>query len=231
MTGRYNSSDEIRRQEDARVQALIERDRKDREAEAARAKAEAEVAGGMMANVQDTVVSPTPEWLAKGNVQTFYPKQPDGTVREIKTVRRNSSSVVVKMFMRGDLDDEQLQACLWYQRVHDIAGMDGRAAASGWSMTGGIQRSPGESGFGYVPSSEYIAEARDLYRGARNSITDFYLRFFEAVVVGNVPIRRATRFARCRNEKAPRRFRDCVQQVIQFCASRDVVFPKAEVES
>jgi len=35
-------------------------------------------------------------------------------------------------------------------------------------------------------------------------------------VIGDVAMNRAAKFARCRNEKAPRRFRDCCEQLVQF---------------
>ena len=209
-----------------RVSAIIERDRIDRIREQDRAAAEIEVAEGVFVNLSDSVTEPTPEWISKGDVRTFVPKQPDNTARVITTVRRDHSSVVKRMLIAGRLGEEHFHAAVWYQRMHDIAGMNGRASASQWSTVGVVSRSPSDAGFGYVPSSQMIAEARDLYRGARAVVPAGYVRFFEAVAVSNIPIRRATRFARCRNELAATRFRDCAELVWQFCDSCGLDFGK-----
>src|SRR3546814_13976993 len=74
----------------------------------------------------DLVEEPTPEWLEKGDVRRFTPKQPDGTVRVIRTVRRDYGSVITRMYANGILDDDEFQACAWYRRMHEIAGMRGK---------------------------------------------------------------------------------------------------------
>ena len=58
-----------------RVSAIIERDRIDRIREQDRAAAEIEVAEGVFVNLSDSVTEPTPEWISKGDVRTFVPKQ------------------------------------------------------------------------------------------------------------------------------------------------------------
>lgn len=205
------------REEDERrrVQEILRRDREYEEREAARRRAIIEVDGKHLANLADTVVEPTPEWLAKGDVRPFSPKQPDGTVRVIRTVRRVSAPRVVKMHEAGKISDEHLSACLWYRYNYEAASLDGRYKSSHISLTGNVG---GGGGAGQSPMAlhEFEAIARNNYRAAKDSITDFYVRFFEAIVIGDVAMNRAAKFARCRNEKAPRRFRDCCEQLVQF---------------
>jgi hypothetical protein len=172
-----------------------------------------EVAKGVFVNLTDTVIDPTPEWLAKGEVGSFTPKQPDDTVRVIKTVRRVSSPVVARMHAAGRLSDAQYAACRWYAERHASAALDGRYKLSNISFTSGTS---GGGGDGQAPMARFLheAQARLEFRAARENIPAFYVKFFEAIVLHDVPIRRAVRFARCRTEKGPFRFRECCQSLV-----------------
>lgn len=216
FAGKIEVIEKFQREEAARVKAMIDRDRADRIRDADRKRAEIELANGSFVNIADSVVEPTPEWLAKGDVATYRPKQPDGTVREVKTVRRETVARVLKMYRMGRVTDEQLAACLWYRSQYDQAGLHGRVKSSHISLTGNT--GGGGGGMGQAPMAlhHHEAEARKMYRAAKESLTAFYVRFFEAVVINDVPLSRASRFARCRAEKAPLRFRQCCEEVIDF---------------
>lgn len=208
----------------ARVAEIIAHDRLERETERRRGLAEVQARNGDFTNFAETVMPPTAEWLERAavldedgtklsGVRTFTPKQPDGTVRVIKTVRRLENSTITRLHQRGDLSDEQLWSCRWYRQVHERAGIEGRYKTSHLSLAGNVG---GSGGGAQHPVAQHYgeAEARKFYREARSALTSFYLRFFEAVVIGDVPVRRAARFARCRESRALLRFRDAIGDLI-----------------
>jgi hypothetical protein len=200
-----------------RVEALIKRDQIDRSKERDRRLAEMEVAKGVFVNLTDTVLEPTPEWLAKGEVGTFTPKQPDDTVRVIKTVRRVSNPVVARMHAAGRLSDAQYAACRWYRARHEAAGLEGRYKSSNLSLAGNVGGGTGGGGQAPMALHEFEAEARIQFRAARAKLTAFTLRFFEAVVLGDVPVSRSWRMSRAPKHKAETRFRDEAQRLANFC--------------
>lgn len=211
-----------------RVKAILERDRADAARERMRQEAVIELAKGVFVNLSDTVLEPTPEWLGQGETKRYTPRQPDGTVREIATVRRVETPVVVRLHQSGKVTDEQAVACLWYQRIAAVAGMDGRCAASQWNATSTIRRGAVESGFGYVPAAVAVAEARDLFRKARAAMPANRLRFFDAVVLDDLPLMRACRFAQCDNSRASHRFRKVANALVVFCQREKVTMPDGE---
>lgn len=213
-----------------RVQAIIDRDAGDAAREDMRKAAEVEVKEGSFVHLDDTVVAPTREWSEKGDVERYTPKAPDGTVRSVTTVRRVITPIVVRMHRAGKMSDEHALACLWYRQTYELAGIEGHSASSQWNPNSTIRRGAVEAGFGYVPTSEAVAEARDAFRAARAALPAFYMRFFEAIVLNDVPLRRASRFAKCRDDRAPRRFRDVADVLFDHCAKAKVSMPQLEDE-
>lgn len=209
--------------EAARVKAMLKRDRADASKERDRKAAELQVRDGVFVNLADTVIEPTPEWLRQGDVVAFTPKQPDGTVRKVSTVRRVVTPLIIRMWNAGKITDEQCAAALWYRATYEVAALEGRYSTSQWSATGSVQRSAKIIGFvGHVAMHQTEAEARDAFRTARNALPAFYLRFFEAVVLHDVPLRRAGRFARCPERKINHRFRMVIQQLADHCEQSGV---------
>jgi hypothetical protein len=198
-----------------RVSAIIERDRGDAAREAMRKEAMMEVGRGSFVNLGDTVVEPTPEWLGRHETRPYTPKAPDGTVREISTVRRVTSPVVRRLWSKGRLRDEQLAACERYRDSHEQAGLEGRWKTSHLSLVG---NTGGGGGSGQAPMAlhAYEAVAREEFRAARGWMRPFYLHFFDAVVLDDTPISRAWRFARCPKHKAEALFRDAAQELADF---------------
>lgn len=199
--------------ESLRVQNLIKRDRDDMAREALRRSAEAQVAAGEFANLADTVIEPTPEWINHGDVVSFIPKQPAGTVRVVRSVRRVLTPVVRKMHRNLQISDNQLSACLWYREKFEIAGLTGRWSTSRYSsMVVG-----GGAGAWPVPMHAAEVQARKEFRDARAALTAFYLRFFEAITLFDEPISKAWRLARSPRAKAEQRFRDAAQELVDYC--------------
>lgn len=221
MADEYKSLDAMRRAEAQRVQALIDRDRRDRIREADRKRAEIELANGSFVNITDSVIEPTPEWLAKGDVSTYRPKQPDGTVREVKTVRRKASSVLVSMHFEGRINENHFVACMWYRSVYEQAGVDGRYKSSHISLTG---NTGGGGGQGQHPMAQHHreAEAREFYRLARLEINPRFLPVFEFVVVEGLSLRAASAKARRDNSRLLSNFTIAAQRIFNFCEGRGI---------
>ena len=208
-----------------RVAAIIARDQRDRAREQDRKLAEIEVRGGVFVNLASTVIEPTPEWLIKGEVRSFTPKQPDDTVRVIKSVRRVLTPIVGRMWKAGKLSDEHLKSCLWYRQMHEKAGMEGRYSGSRYGdacalNVAKLTRFSGASG--HIPMTIDEAYARQMSRLARTAINPSVLRFFDAIVLEDVPLRRAARFVRCRAGGAKEKFRKAVMDLTFFCENEKV---------
>lgn len=215
----------LKQEEEDRVAALIKRDKKDRSRERDRKAADMEVAEGRFVNLSDTVVEPTPEWLEKGDTATFVPKQPKGTTKVIRSVRRVVTPMVIRMLQAGRITGEQAAACTWYRTQWERAGLSGRVKTAHISLTG---NTGGGGGMGQAPMAQHEreVEARMAYRAARESLTPFYVKFFESVVIHDIPVSRAARFARCRNDRAPKRFRDTAQELLEHCERVRVIVPE-----
>ena len=204
---------QAKRSEAERISRLIKDDGNYRSAEQDRKRAEVEVRSGVFVNLADTVIPPTPEWLAKGETRSFTPKQPDDTVRVIKTVRRVINPIVRRMYEAGKLSDDHYAACMIYRDDWEAAGVEGRFKTSNFSLAGNVG---GGGGMAQHPMAqhEFEVEARRLFREARAAITPFYLRFLDKVVLDDVPLSRAWRFAKCPRDKAESRFRLVVSELL-----------------
>ena len=201
----------------ARVQAVLAEDRAYRSAEQDRKRARIEVGNGSFANLVDTVMPPTPEWLAKGEVKPFTPQlHGEGgrtfTVKTVRTVRRVLIPMVRKMHLAGKLGDEHYAACIIYRTDCEAAGVEGRFKTSNFSLAGNVG---GGGGNAQHPMAQHAfeAEAREAFRAAQSAITPFYLLFLDKVVLDDVPLSRAWRFARCPRDKAESRFRAVVAEL------------------
>lgn len=205
-------SNDAARVERERVAALVRQDQRDRAKDQSQRLADVEVSEGIYVNLSDTVIEPTPEWLDKADTVPFRPKQPKDTVREIVTVRRVSKPIVLRLCNAGKITDEQARACLRYQGDYEVASLDGRWSTTRFNPSG--VSGGGAGAGGHMAMTEWEAEARERFRAARAAVTPFYLRFLDAVVIDEVPLRRASRFARCRSERTIHRFRQVAQELV-----------------
>jgi hypothetical protein len=211
-TGRFR---EMAREERDRVRGIIQRDKDYHSAEIIRAAAEIEFTEGKPIAIVDAVLPPTPEWIAKGDVGHFTPRLEDGTVKTVKGYRRQITPIVARMHAAGKLTDAQFQACTWYAALHAIAGLEGRVKTSNFSLAGNVG---GGGGMGQAPMAlhEFEAQARHLFRAARKAMTDFYLVYFDKIVLDGIPVSRSWRFSRAPKHKAESRFRSIAQELAEF---------------
>lgn len=212
----------VERAEHQRVASLIEREQQYRTREHDRQLAEYEVRDGVYVNFSDSVVEPTEEWLQQGPIRKFTPRQPKGTVRTITTVRRVLTPIFVRMWNAGKLTDEQSSACLWYRSIHERAGLIGRYTGSqmGMPRIGAVSKSPVIAGA--IPVTQQEAEARAHYRAVLQGIKPQFVKFFEKVVIDDVALRRATRFARCDNSRAFPIFRAIADTIVRYCEVAEI---------
>lgn len=202
---------------------MLVRDRVEREREVARREAELQVASGSFANLADTVIEPTAEWMAKSDTVPFTPKQPDGTVRVVRSVRRVVTPIVIRMWRAGRVTDDQARACIWYRECFDVSGLVGSYSRSRTGENTTIHGSRKEGGFaGHIPLSGFEAEARRNYRAAKAALPERYVPFFEKVVLDDAPLRVAGRLARCRNDRVTQIFRQVSETLVSFCEAMGV---------
>lgn len=192
-----------------REQELIARDKAWHAEEIMRAAAEIRVREGVTAMVVDTVVPPTPEWMQQGDTETYIPRQPDGTVAQVKTVRRVRTPITMRLLHRGKIDNEQYQACHWYAECYERAGFHGPIPSvnMGQEVFGG--------GADRVLFTEAQQQAQRDLRQAKAVIPKHMVRFFEAVVIGNVPVTRASRFIRMKPHNALKQFRIIADKLVE----------------
>ena len=193
-----------------RIADVIARDKADRIADRDRLMAELEVRRGVFVNLDDTVMPPTPEWLAKGEVKPFTPRLiGEGgrtqTVKTVRTVRRVIISTVVRMALAGKITDNQFAACRWYRDVHDQAGIEGRYKTSHLSLAGNVGGSGGNAQHP-MAQHEREASARQSFRRARGAINPRFVEVFEGVVIHDLSLRAASIKAKRDNARLLPRF-------------------------
>lgn len=200
------------RSEKRRVRALLERDRADRNREAYRSVAEQQVANGEFANIADTVMEPTPEWLAQGETRTYVPKQPDGTVRTIRTVRRVELPVLIRLCGKGKIDFEQLMACKRYRDAYERGGLAGRARIARYGLQGQLPTGSGGKP-SPIPVLDHELDAREEFRAARRAIQARFRPFFESIVLEESSPR-AVRRGVCQNGRETALFAALAQRLV-----------------
>lgn len=213
------------RSEASRVRELLARDKAYQAREAYRTQAEMEIAEGRFVNLSDTVVEPTEEWLEKGETRTFVPKQPDGTTRVIRTVRRVVIPIVTRLHSRSLITDDQYASCLWYRAIYDRAWMVGRLSSNIFNnaatLSGGRDKRLGGAA-GHSPITEEELYNRELLRAARTALPERKIPFFDAIVIEDQSLRKASRIIRCRNGDAPAIFSEVAECLARHCSERRV---------
>lgn len=182
--------------ERSRVTKLLRSDRLYAADEAARQAAEMEIRTGVYVSVNEAVVPPTPEWLAKHDTAPVT-VQADGEghhARSVKTVRRVVTSHPKRAYDAGKINERQLKACAWYREQYDEAGLEGRMPSS--QVVDRIRSGLTST----MPFGDWQLEAMDELRHARKAIAAKYRRFFDMVVLEDMPVKRASRAAKCRRD-------------------------------
>lgn len=172
-----------------RVAAIIDRDRAYAEREAERRAATIQVAEGLTVNIGNTVVEPTPEWLAKGESRAVAVGGERWTDQPISTRRRVETSHAERAYNAGRITARQCKACQWYREQHEMSGLSGNVKSTSFEP-----RVAGSAGVN-LPFTPRQIEAQDELRNARLLIPSRLRKFFEAIVIGDTPFTRAARIA------------------------------------
>lgn len=202
------SVSEAKRREQERVKALIERDRQDRMREIERAAAEIELKSGRLASVRETVVEPTPEWFQHGDAEDFTPEVPNRTAIVLKTKRRVLTPIILRMLHKGDLDNDQYRALNWYAETYEMAGLHGTMPIA---QIGREVFTPDKAD--RLMFNERQQDAQRMLRQVKSVLEPHKIRFFEAVVIDNVPVARASRFIRTTRSNQLKLFKIEAQKV------------------
>lgn len=210
---RVEAIDAASSRERYRVDALLARDAEDAAAEQARQAATIELADGLTVNVVDTVVPPTPEWLAKTPTRTVYVGGDNWTDRSahepLKTVRRIAASMAFRIHSDGRINERQFKACVWYRDRYELAGLEGNMKTASFEP-----RISGGSGSG-LPFSDVQIEAQDEYRNARIMVPMLLRAFFELVVIDDMSLTAAKKNAPA-GKSALDSFKCCADRVADY---------------
>ncbi len=206
-----------------RVFAMIKRDKKERVRERDRKAAEIDLSNGKTVSIADAVIEPTPEWLERGDVETFTPKLEDRTVKTVKAYRRVSTPIIMRMWKSDKLTDDQAKACIWYRLVHARAGLEGRYSSNYQSLfRSSVQVKSVNLIAGHIPMTLEEAEARRHYRSARACLSDFDAKLFESVVIMDMGVKELARALKWRDEKVFPKFRELAQVIADFCEDAEI---------
>lgn len=172
-----------------RERELIARDREERIAEQRRQEAERAIENGGI-DFQAAVLGPTPEQLAHGEFGHFGIELERQAARGAKGYRRMTVAACVKLHRDGKMNDEQLAACTWYRDRYDEAGLEGRVGSVeiGKEVFGGT--GPG------LLFTERQLNAQDEFRFARQFMKTHFIKFFDNVILKDIPITRAARLSK-----------------------------------
>ena len=189
-------------QERDRVEQLLARDAADAERERRRDMAVKQVENGEFANLDDTVMLPTPELMSKGEFVPYTPKGLDDTVRSVRTVRRVITDTLLVLYQRGVLDDDLFGACRWYRERYEAGQLEAHVGIASYG-----ESVRGDPLFGHLPRTAWAAEARSDFRYAQSFIRPDVRTIFELVCLQSQSLKDASRLSRCRFKNAAAAFR------------------------
>lgn len=172
-----------------REQALAAQMRADLSREADRQAAELKVREGVSVNLADLAIPPTPEWERQGEAVNYTVKTEGANVQVVTTRRRVRVGQVMKAHRMGKITDDQFLACEWYQDQYERSGLEGKVRSVDLAAE---VRSASTSGYVFN-DGQLTAQTR--LRAAREVIGARWQKFFDKVVLDNVPVHRAAKMA------------------------------------
>lgn len=206
---RLQSSREVRTRQIQREKSLVQEMRAYDLDEAARRQAEIAVANGNEADLDLSVLGPTPEQLAKADyvpVQGIRDERLKG--RTVMTVRRRDVPVAHRMLMKGIIDSAGFAACVWYRDTWEASGMMGNIPSTDYTK----EVFAGPTSRSQLTDSQM--EIADCLRFIVSKMNARHGRLIYAMVVQDTPIHRAVRYARAFHRHPNEGFRDAVAQLV-----------------
>lgn len=192
-----------------RVRELLARDRADRQAEQYRAEARTRFENGDSASSADAVIPPTPEWLAKGDVEGFIPHQDRNSTRLVKSVRRPKVPQARKMLAALVIEYSGLLACEWYADLYENTGFSGNIPSVDYCRE--VFAAPHSRDV----FNDRQLDAQDTFRAVQEMINPRFLPLLNAIVLEDVPYYRAERLVKARKGKAKAFFGLAVEQLVE----------------
>lgn len=205
MTSFHESIESERR----RVRKLLKRDREDADVEQTRTRALADLEDGGFVNLQDTVTGPTREQLANGEFVPFTPSIENYTKATVKGMRRMENSTVLRMHRKGQITDEGFSACIWYARKYEQSGLEGSVGSVDYGKE--VFSAPHDR----IVFTERQQQAQSDIRAVNKELPKAFLKFFQKIVVENLPVHRAKRFCRIKSERALFKFKEMTDIVYE----------------
>ena len=202
------SSRRVQNQYKAREQHLVRQMRADREEETRHRNGVFALRNGSLAGLVDSVLRPTPEQMSHGAFETYQADTEENTIVSISTFRRVLVPQVIRLYYRGLIDRDQLKVVKWYRDTHDQTGLTGNIPSTDYMKE--IFACPSDR----LPFSQTQCEAQDEIRFVRSKMDGRYIRFFDALVLDDLPLSRAKEWARCRNGSEGARFKVLVVQLV-----------------
>jgi hypothetical protein len=193
--------------EAGRVKELVRRMGEYERAEQRLAQAQIAFENGNTACLDETIIPPTPELLAKGVFERFTADTVTGTARSAATVRRKLMSHVVNYYLSGLIDDQELSACRWYRDVYEATGLTGNIPST--DFTKEVFSAPQSRSM----FSDWQIDMQDMFRAAREQMTPRWLAFFDAVVLHDEAPQKSIRLAKKRNGSEKVVFQDAVREL------------------
>lgn len=126
-------------------------------------------------------------------------------------MRRVLTPIAKRMFHAGKLNEEQFSACTWYRRTYDEAGLEG--TLPGTDFLKEVWTAPQSRGMNFT---EEQINAQEQLRQARSHIPAAFVKFFEAVVLNDIPVKRAARAHKCRYRHQVECLRECATAVSNY---------------
>lgn len=202
------SSRRVRNMQHCREQQLVRQMRADRDANIRYHDGVNALGIGNLSGVFDTILGPTPEQMSHGVFEPYQADTLENTVVSITTLRRQLIPQVIRLLYRGLIDHDQLKVVTWYRNTYDQTGLTGNIPSTDYMKE--VFASPDQR----LPFSQSQCEAQDEIRFVRAKMDGTKIRFFDAVVLDDLPFSRAKEWLRCRNGAEGGIFKHLVVQLV-----------------
>lgn len=129
-------------------------------------------------------------------------------------MRRLGNSTVLRMHKKGQITDEGFSACIWYARKYEQSGLEGSVGSVDYGKE--VFSAPHDR----IVFTERQQQAQSDIRAVNRELPKAFLKFFQKIVVENLPVHRAKRFCRIKSDRALAKFKEMTQTAYE--AVKDV---------
>lgn len=192
-----------------RERELVTAMRADDVLERTRRSAEIALENGHAADAELAILGPTPEQLGKADYEPVEAKRNGSWQGRVQmTVRRRDVPVAHKMMMKGIIDSQGLQACIWYRNAWEASGMMGNIPSTDYTKE--VFAPPSARS----QLTDNQMEIADCLRFVVSKMTARHGRLIFATVVQDISLKRAVRMARAFHRLPNEGFQEAVAQLV-----------------